>query len=251
MSTADTSAQPSVSVVLPCYNEADNIVPLVHALKAQLPAAHEILVMDDNSPDGTARQVRGAFAGDTSVRVHVRMTDRGLANSIADGIRRCRGELVIIMDSDFNHDPDIVGNLLAHSPSADVVLGSRFLPGGGMASRWRYYCSWIYSTCLVRPILRTRVRDGLCGYYLIHRDKLLALPLDDICYGYGDYFFRLLWHLRHRCYRVIEVPVFYRPRLGGKSKSNLPRLLMSYTWELIKIPLTARASEPADDAQHA
>ncbi len=238
---ADLAATwPHVSVILPAYNEAQNIVPLIHALKRHLRVSHEILVMDDNSPDGTARAASDAFANDPTIKVHVRTADRGLARSIRDGILRSTGTKVIVMDTDFNHDPGLVGRFVELSASYDMVIGSRFCAGGGMENVWRYYCSLIFSLCLVRPLLRTSVRDTLCGYYLIDGDTLRALPLEQICYGYGDYFFRLLWHAESAGCRLHEIPVYYRLRPTGQSKSNLVALLLSYSWEALKISWTAR-----------
>jgi len=235
------AASPQVSVILPTYNEADNIVPLIHELKRHLAIPHEILVVDDSSPDRTAQVAQEAFANDPSVRVRVRHQDRGLATAIREGIECSQGQKLLVMLTDFNHDPALVGQLVDLSAGADMVIGSRFCPGGGMATRWRYYCSLIYSRWFVGPLLGTRVRDNLCGYYIIHRDKVMQLPLGKIFYGYGDYFFRLLWYLKKAGGSILEVPAFYRARPSGKSKSNLPGMLLRYTWEVVKLWAGGRA----------
>ena len=240
------AASPQVSVILPTYNEAGNIVPMIRELNRHLAVPHEILVVDDASPDGTARIAQEAFAQDPSVRILVRHHERGLATAIREGLERSRGQKLIVMVTDFNHDPAITAQLVESSARAEMVVGSRFCPGGGMATRWRYYYSLVYSRCFVDLLLGTRVRDNLCGYYLIHRELLLRLPLDEIFYGYGDYFFRLLWHVRARGGSILETPVFYRGRLSGKSKSNLPAMLLRYTWEVLKLRFTAtRRRQPA------
>ncbi|MBI2496035.1 MAG: glycosyltransferase [Candidatus Omnitrophica bacterium] len=233
-------ASPQVSLILPTYNEAHNIVPLIQELKRHLNGvSHEILLMDDNSPDRTAQVAEAAFADDSTVQVHIRVRDRGLAKAVREGVERSRGAYVLVMDSDFNHDPAIVGRLVELSQHADMVIGSRFCDGGGMASRWRYHCSRLYSNWFVRPLLGMGVRDNLCGYYLIRRDRLMRLPYDEIFHGYGDYFFRLLWHARAVGCSMIETPVFYRQRPSGRSKSNLPVLLFSYTWTVLDLWLHA------------
>ena len=229
---------PHVSVILPSYNEVSNVVPLIRELKRHLPVPHELLVIDDNSPDQTGPVTRKAFAGDPSVQVHVRMVDRGLATAIRDGIRRSTGDKVLVMVTDFNHDPAIVGRLVELGAGADMVIGSRFCPGGGMANRWRYACSRFYSR-LVQRILQTGVRDNLCGYYLIRRDVLMALPFEEIFYGYGDYFFRLVWHVRRAGYSIVETPVVYQARPSGRSKSNLMAMLFGYTREVLKLRMKA------------
>ena len=123
-----------LSIVVPTYNEAANIVGLVAQL-LDAPDAREVLVVDDNSPDGTARLVQESFANDARVRLIVRTRDRGLAKSVRAGIEASRGDFVAVMDSDFNHDPEIIHtmrDLLAHF---DLVVGSRFVAGGGMEDR--------------------------------------------------------------------------------------------------------------------
>lgn len=237
-----------VSVILPTYNEAENIVPLIHVLKRHLRGAHEILVMDDQSPDGTAAIAAAAFAGDPSVKVFARPGDHGLAKAIREGIERSTGEAVIVMNSDFNHNPALVEQLIAAWDRADIIIGSRFCKGGGMANPWRNACSYVFSCWFARPLLGTGVRDNLCGFYLMSRRKLLALLLEEIFYGYGDYFFRLLWHARARGYSTLEIPVFYQPRRGGKSKSRFPALLVSYSREVIKAAVKARRAPAADAA---
>src|SRR4029453_4094027 len=110
----DTTEARSVSVVLPTYNEAGNILLLIKAIRASVPSewTHEILVMDDSSPDGTHKLVQQAFGGDPSVRAILRTKDRGFANSIRDGIEQARLERVIVMDSDLTHDPAEIPALL-------------------------------------------------------------------------------------------------------------------------------------------
>ena len=225
---------PPVSVILPCYNEAGNIVPLIRSIRRQLGRSCEILVMDDQSPDGTAEAARQAFADDPAVIVQLRTQQRGFASSIRDGIERSRGELIIVMDTDFNHDPALLEELLRLSPHAEMVIASRFCPGGGMERKGYFVASRLYNQFL-RAVLGTCVDDNLFGYFVIRRELLLGLPFDDIFYGYGDYFFRLLWHVRRRAGRIIETPSFCKARLSGTSKSSVVSMLTRYTIEAVKL----------------
>lgn len=228
------SREGQVSVILPCYNEVGNIVPLIRAVQGQLDGVSEIVVMDDQSPDGTGEAARQAFADDPTVIVEVRTQPRGFAASIRDGIERSHGDRIIVMDTDFNHDPALLKELLRLSPQADMVIASRFCPGGGMERRGYFLASRLYNQFL-RAALGTGVHDNLFGYFIIRREVLLSLPFEKIFYGYGDYFFRLLWHVRRRAGRILEIPSFCRSRLSGTSKSSVGSMLASYTIEAIRL----------------
>ncbi|MBC7237549.1 MAG: glycosyltransferase, partial [Chloroflexi bacterium] len=184
-----------VSVILPTYDERDNIVPLIQAIQRELEGAgisYEVLVVDDNSPDGTAQMVRDHFGHDNRVRLFVRTEDRGLARSIAHGIRHARGDTVAVMDTDFNHNPVMLPQMVKFLEYYDMIIGSRFTVGGGMEERWRYNGSFIFNF-FVRIILHTQIQDNLCGFFTMRREKLLALDLDRIFQGYGEYFMHLLF----------------------------------------------------------
>lgn len=227
-------ATPQLSVVLPSYNEVDNLIPLIHGLKRWVTVSHELVVMDDNSPDRTGEVVREAFADDPSVAVQIRTRHRGLAYAIREGLERAGGEQVLVMDTDFNHDPALARQLIAMSPQADLVIGSRFCQGGGMAHRGYYHASKAYNQ-FISAMLGTGVADNLFGYFIMPRAKLMALPLDRIFYGYGDYFFRLLWYARAQGYSILEIPAFCQARRAGRSKSQVLAMLLDYTWEVMKL----------------
>jgi dolichol-phosphate mannosyltransferase len=227
---------PLVSAILPSYNEAGNLVPLIRALRQHLPPPFEILVVDDNSPDGSARIVREAFAADDRVSAFVRTSDRGLAKSIREGIERSRGDLVLVMDTDFSHDPAAAGTLVDLSRNADMVTASRYCAGGGMEPRWYYHGSRVFNH-FIGLTLGTGLADNLFGYFVIHRAVLATLPLDAIFYGYGDYFFRLLWHVRACGGSIVEVPAFCRARREGRSKSSVVSMVVTYTLRLARLRL--------------
>jgi len=240
----DAPSPPKVSIVLASYNEAENVVPLIRALRHAVPVSHEIFLMDDDSPDGTARIAQEAFADDPCVHVCVRTQNRGFANSIRDGIERARGDKLLVMDTDFNHDPATAPLLIDISEFTDIASASRFCAGGGMEDRRRYLLSLFYNWFL-RLLLRTQVQDNLFGYFVMRRDKLLALPLDQIFYGYGDYFFRLLWFAQRSKYSIIEIPAYCGARHGGVSKANMPRVFARYTREVARLWLKGDALDPA------
>jgi len=227
----------NLSVILPTYNEQGNIVPLVRQLKDLLAGTpKEIIVVDDDSPDGTAQLVRDAFADDGEVRLIVRCENRGLANSIREGIENASGDVIVVMDSDGNHQPEDVVMLLHVASNADIVVGSRFIYGGGMSNLFHYYLSYLFNI-FIRLAAGSRLNDNLSGFFSIHREKLLALDFDRIFWGYGDYFFRLLLLCQRQGFRLVEIPVFYGERKHDISKTGFFRIFARYTGEVLRIIL--------------
>lgn len=219
-----------MSIILPTYNEVRNIVPLVSEIIGVMPPAwpYEVLVVDDNSPDGTYRQASNTFAGDDRVRVLLRTADRGFAKSIRHGIEEARYAQIVVMDSDQTHDPIEIARLLHVAEIYDIATGSRFAAGGRMVDTRHYLISMTYNWML-RLLLRTQIQDNLGGYFTARRDTVLALPLDRIFEGYGEYFFRLLFYSQRAGMTVVELPANYRLRETGKSKSNWGRMIVTYS----------------------
>ncbi len=225
-----------VSVVLPTFNEAGNIVALVRAIKAAIPADYdrEILVVDDDSPDGTYALVADAFRLDAEVVPVRRTEDRGFAKSIRTGIEMSTGEKIIVMDTDFTHDPVEIPRLLHVGQMYDLVSGSRFCAGGNMQDTRHYVASLLYNWML-RLILRTQVQDNLGGYFVVDRKALEGLPFDRIFFGYGEYYFRLLHFMlkRHRC--IVELPAIYKVRTSGSSKSRFLKMMFTYVTAAVRL----------------
>ena len=244
-----------ISIVLPTYNERGNIIDLIDAIKAQVTPMVEsvqIVVVDDNSPDGTADLVRErAKRAGACIDLYVRTTESGLATAIKYGLQKCRGDVVVVMDTDFNHDPKMIPQMVDLLKYYDVIVGSRFVMGGGMEEELRYRFSFLYNL-FVRIIIRTQVQDNLSGFFAMRRDKLMVLDLDYIFRGYGEYFIRLLYFAWRQNYKMIEVPVFYVLRRHGQSKSRFLNMLRDYTACVLNlrlnhwIPLEKRVVE--DDA---
>lgn len=225
------------SIVLPTYNEKGNIGELITAIQNILVRENinfEVLIVDDNSPDGTANIVREKFSGDNRVRLFVREEDRGLATAIRYGIEQSAGNIIVVMDTDFNHDPRMLPQLINFLEYYDVITGSRFVLGGGMDNRIRHYCSMIYSD-LLRLLLGIHIIDKLSGFFAIRKEKLIALDMDSIFWGYGDYFIRLLLKAQKNGFRMLEVPIFYGLRKTGYSKTNFLKVFFMYTLSSIKI----------------
>lgn len=231
------SGRPDVSVILPTFQERDNIVPLVDQLRQEfkrIDARYEILVVDDKSPDGTAMAARSAFADDRGVVVIERSSDPGLALSIREGIEKSHGAVVLVMDTDFNHQPKDAVLISEVAKLVDLGIGSRFIFGGGMPNRPRYFLSYLYNI-FMRISLGTRMDDNLSGLFAIRRTALLKLDFDKIFWGYGDYFFRLLLLSQRAGLTHVQVPVFYGERAAGGSKTRFMSIFMRYTREVVRL----------------
>ena len=190
--------------------------------------------MDDDSPDGTAETVRRSCTGDDEVKVIARRNNRGLANSIREGIEKSSGAYILVMDSDGNHRAEDAAMMFNVNKHADIVTGSRFIYGGGMPNRFRYFLSYLYNI-FIRCTLATRVNDNLSGFFCIKREKVMALDFDKIFWGYGDYFLRLLLLVQRQRFKLIEVPVLYGERMGGSSKTGFLSVFVRYTGEVFKL----------------
>jgi dolichol-phosphate mannosyltransferase len=232
-----------VSVVLPTYNEREGIGELVAEILAVAHRAGldlEVLVVDDASPDGTAAHVESTFKGDPAVRVVVRRGERGLASAIYRGIREARGDIVVVMDSDGNHDPALLPLMVRCVEDFDVVIGSRYVLGGGMlTSRFRYWGSYAFNI-LIRIVLGLRIHDNLSGYLAFRPTLLRGLTPEAVFYGYGDYAIRLLHHVVRAGGRVLEIPTVYRFRKGGESKTRFSAYLWTYLASVFRLRLARR-----------
>jgi len=224
------------SIVLPTYKEKDNIVELISAIFAAMPAGQdfEVVVVDDNSPDGTAEAVRASFGNDPRVKLFVRTHERGLATALRYGAEKSSGDVLLFMDTDFNHDPAILPQMIKFLEYYDIIIGSRFVMAGGMEDKFRQFSSLLYNYA-IRLLFGTPVHDNLSGFFSIKRDHLFALDLDQIYYGYGDYFIRLLMVAHKRGYKMLEVPVFYRLRMHGHSKTQFVSIFTQYTQALLTL----------------
>jgi dolichol-phosphate mannosyltransferase len=230
-----------VSVVLPTYNERDNISEIVGRVIRTIEGIvdYEVIVVDDNSPDGTAEVVSREFGQNERVRLHVRKNERGLATAIREGIELSTGPVIMVMDSDFNHDPGYIPQFLNLIQFYEVVVGSRFLYGGGMYSRWRYYASLLYNG-FIRFSLGIPISDKLSGFFAIRSEALKKLDYDYIFYGYGDYFIRFLMTAVALKLSIIEIPVFYDNRPTGESKTMFLKEFLRYTASVIRIRFTRK-----------
>lgn len=221
-----------VSVILPTYNEAEaivkNVTHICQVLK-QTKVKFEVVVVDDNSPDATAEAVRLLSKKYPEVRVIVRTSDRGLGLSIGRGVEESRGNIIIGMDADGNHDPRDIPNMLKNlRGETKLVVASRFKGNGGMKG-WRMLPTFLFNGMF--RLFGLPIWDNTSGYYAVHKADIEALGIKRIYYGYGDYHLRLVFYGASAGWKMVEVPTTYQARLGGASKSKLAQMAVEYTKE--------------------
>ena len=210
-------------VVLPTYNERDNLERIVTAIQAQLPAA-TIWIVDDNSPDGTGRIAEQLATRDPRIEVIHRPGKLGLGTAYAEAFQRALEEQydsVLQMDADFSHDPRYLPQLLAELSGADLVIGSRYTAGGG-TENWSLLRRAIsrVGNWVARTGLGVTTRDATGGYRAYRRATLEALRFDALkLRGYG-FQIEVVYQLEHQGLRIREVPIIFVERAAGKSKMS-------------------------------
>jgi dolichol-phosphate mannosyltransferase len=211
-------------LVLPTYNETENIEALVEAALDKLPAATRVLIVDDSSPDGTGELADRLGERHAEVSVLHRERKEGLGPAYVAGFRRALDAgagLVLEMDADFSHDPAYLPRLLEAARHADLVLGSRYVDGGGVGD-WGPVRRAISrgGSAYARAMLGVGVRDLTGGFKCIRREVLEAIDLETIrARGYAFQIELTYRAIRHG-FKVVEVPIVFRDRRVGSSKMD-------------------------------
>jgi dolichol-phosphate mannosyltransferase len=211
-------------LVLPTYNEAENIEPLVAAARANLPADARILIVDDGSPDGTGERADRLAERHPNVSVLHRRHKEGLGPAYIAGFRRALASgagLVLEMDSDFSHDPAYLPRLLDAAERADLVIGSRYVAGGGV-SDWGAVRRLISrgGSVYSRLVLGVEVHDLTGGFKCFRREVLEAIDLDSVeVRGYA-FQVEMTYRAIQLGFSVAEVPIVFRDRRAGESKMD-------------------------------
>ncbi len=209
---APSASVPEVTIVLPVYQEAENIPEMIRRLRAAVPGV-DVLVVDDDSPDMTWK-----IAEDSGARVIRRVGERGLASALRRGIGEARGDIIGWMDADLSMPPEAVPRLLAAiGGGADVAVGSRYAPGGKDARPFlRVFTSRVINR-FANLLLPVKVRDYDSGFVAARRKVLEAVPLSTE--GHGEYCIEFLCGAGLRGFRIDEVGYVFTDRTAGKSKS--------------------------------
>jgi len=230
----------TVSVVLPTYNERDNIGPLIQALLSQVREPVEVWVVDDNSPDRTWQVVQALAEEDPRVHLLRRVGERGLTSAIAAGIAASRGDVVVWMDCDFSMPPEAVPHLVAALEGADVAVGSRYVRGGrDVGHSWMARAFSRAINLFASLLLGWGVRDYTSGFIAARREVLERIPLRG---DYGEYCIDLLYRAQRAGYRVVEIPYTCTERASGESKTGANALDYlrrgwKYVWTVLRLRL--------------
>jgi dolichol-phosphate mannosyltransferase len=214
---------PRAVICLPTYDERENLEPMIRALAGVLDLSRDrVLVVDDNSPDGTGRIAERLSSELPWVSVLHRTNKEGIGPAYIAGFRRALAdgaELVLEMDCDFSHDPADVPRLIAAAADADLVLGSRYAPGGGTRNWGRLRRIVSRGGCLyAQVLLGMQVRDLTGGFKCFRRAALEAIDLDALsAHGYA-FQIETTYRVRRAGLRVAEVPITFVERRAGTSK---------------------------------
>ncbi len=208
--------------MLPTYNEAANIEAFVGVVRANLPRSARVLIVDDNSPDGTGRIADELASRDSGVSVLHRPRKEGLGPAYIAGFRLALAEgagLIFEMDSDFSHDPRYLHSLMAASEDAGLVIGSRYVPGGKVGD-WNLLRRAISrgGSAYARLVLGLPIQDPTAGFRCFRREVLEAIDLDSIeSRGYA-FQVEMAYRTIQLGFVVVEVPIVFRERQAGASK---------------------------------
>lgn len=244
-----------VLVVVPTFDEAENVAPLARAVLAALSGPElrddhrvELLFIDDASPDGTAERVRALAREDRRVRLLSRPRKLGLGTAYLSGFRAGLDEgfdLVVTMDADLSHDPAHLPALLAAAGEHDVVLGSRYVPGGGIRN-WGLHRRLLsrFANALARRALALPVHDATSGFRAYRASALRVLPLAAVRSSGYSFLEEITFLAARRGLSLGEVPIVFCDRRGGRSKISAVEILLA-AYRLARLSLGASHRRPA------
>ncbi len=230
---------PRATVCLPTYNERENVEPMVAALLERLGPEDRVLVIDDSSPDGTGELADEIAAREPRVAVLHRPSKDGLGPAYLAGFRQALAdgaELVLEMDCDFSHDPADVPRLIAGAAEADVVLGSRYVPGGRVEN-WGFLRRFVSraGSLYAQMLLAAPVRDLTGGFKCYRREVLEAIDLDAVSSRGYAFQIETTYRALRRGFRVLEIPITFVDRREGRSKMSRA-IVLEAIW---RVPLLA------------
>ncbi len=214
-----------IAVIIPTYNEAENLPKLVSALFS-LPLDLRVLVVDDNSPDGTGAVADRLATESERVNVIHRDGKLGLRSAYVTGIGRALdegAEAVLQMDADLSHDPARIPDMVAQLATYDVVLGSRYVRGGSVDEQWAAWRKALsaFANFYARSILGMRLHDVTTGYRLWRRETLLGMPLGRLRSSGYIFLVEMVYLAYCLGYHIGEVPIYFADRRLGQSKMSV------------------------------
>lgn len=215
-------------IVVPTYNEVENAEPLARAILAAVPTA-EILFVDDNSPDGTGALITKLMAEEARIHLLARPGKLGLGTAYLAGFHhglKNGYDVVVSMDADFSHDPRYLPALLALLPQADVGIGSRYVPGGGVRN-WGLHRRLLsrFANFYARTLLGLKARDCTAGFRAYKVEVLRHIPIDEIKSSGYSFLEEVIYLVHLAGYRVGETPIIFEDRRAGQSKISRKEIL--------------------------
>lgn len=227
-----------VVIMIPTYNERDNIIPLIQEI-LNLNNRYDfmVLIVDDNSPDGTGIIVQEMFSQDQRVKTLIRMKRRGRGSAGIDGFKAAvalKPDFIIEMDGDFSHHPREIPRLLSAAEYADIVIGSRFVKDGKDSERnlLRRLITFLVRF-YIRHSFKIPIKDVSSGFRCFRRQALEKLDLDDLISVGPSIVLEVLYKAHLLGLKITEVPITFRDRARGKTKLNFAILLETLAMSLI------------------
>lgn len=216
------SAKPSpFSLVIPTYHEADNLAPLLAAIAAVDFKGREleVLLMDDQSNDGSQELIQQLALQYPWARMIVRKGTRGLSRAIVDGFNMAKYSLLVSMDADLSHPVSAIPAMLSALENADMVIGSRYVPGGSIEANWPWHRRFISraSALFAKVLLGVKVNDPLSGFFAISKARFLQGHIHQP----SGWKIALEVMVKCRCQDINEIPIHFSDRRYGKSKLTL------------------------------
>lgn len=217
---------PKTTIVLPTYNEKENLPLMIEALRALALDNLHVLVVDDNSPDGTGQIADDIASHNSQVKVLHRAEKSGLGQAYIAGFKqaiRQDADYIIQMDCDFSHQPKYIPNLLKAIEHQDLVLGSRFARGGSVDEKWSFYrklLSWFANRVYTPLILGIPVHDATGGFRIWRRQTLIGLDLERIKSNGYVFQVEMVYVTCRLGFRVSEIPIHFPDRTLGESKMD-------------------------------
>jgi len=230
----------AVSVIVPTYNERENLSILIDRINKIFVDGGiigEVVIIDDNSPDGTgqlAEQLRRKYK---FLKVIHRPSKLGLGSAYREGFRAAVGKLLFTMDADLSHDPAYMPQFIERSKHADVVVGSRYVKGGGIIG-WGLYRKLVskIANFLAGIVVGADVNDITSGYRAYRREVLEKVPLEEIQSSGYAFQLEILYEIRKKGFKIDSVPIVFTDRRKGRSKLGM-REILSFLMLTIKLGL--------------
>lgn len=224
------------AVVLPTYNEIDNLKELVTDIFSALPDT-DVIIVDDNSPDGTGRLADGLSKEDCRIKVIHRLHKTGLRRAYVEGFRYALSsnyDFIFEMDADFSHDPRYLPELLKNTSDRDVALGSRYVRGAAVADCWTWRRLISYTGNLyARFVLGLPYRDLTSGFKCFSQNTLRNIEISSfLSTGYA-FQIETIYKAHRKGYKIKEIPIVFKEREKGKSKTSV-KICFEIIW---KVPL--------------